>query len=80
MPESYANTLSESSAADGWDAGPQAYLNGDERAGATVNGKVSFTIDRAAVQLTGYTTDFSGALIPSRGWSSAGLRSGSSPG
>jgi serralysin len=32
----------------------QSYLNADERAGATVNGKVSFTIDRAGLQMTGF--------------------------
>jgi serralysin len=69
MPESYVNAASEITA-DG-DVGPQAYLNGDERLGANVNGKASFTIDRAAVQLTGFSTDFSGDLIPARGWSSA---------
>jgi serralysin len=56
------------------DVAPLAFLNGDERAGATVNGKASFTIDRAALQLTGFHTDVFGNLVPERGWSSqAGL-------
>jgi serralysin len=57
-------------AADEGDVAPLAYLNGDERLGATVNGKESFTIDRAALQLTGFHTDVFGNLVAERGWSS----------
>ena len=43
----------------------QSYLNADARAGATVNGKESFTIDRAGLQLTGFDTD---TMAPAPGW------------
>lgn len=42
-----------------------AYLNADERAGVTSNGKVSYTIDRAGLQLTGFDPD---TLKPYPGW------------
>jgi serralysin len=47
----------------------QAFLNADQRAGAAVNGKESFSIDRAALQLTGFRVGPGGELIPERGWS-----------
>src|SRR4029079_7524392 len=58
--------------------GAQDYLNADDRAAITnVEGKPSFTIDRAALQLTGYRTIFSSTgttLVPERVWSAqAGL-------
>lgn len=44
--------------ADGWGRSPAetsaAYLNSDERGGAPVADKPSFTIERAAKQLTGF--------------------------
>src|SRR3982751_2467 len=43
----------------------QSYLNADERAGANVNGKESFTIDRAGLQLTGFDAQ---TMQPSPGW------------
>src|SRR5678816_2675995 len=42
-----------------------SYLNGDERAGANINGKESFTIDRAGLQLTGFDPE---TLQPAPGW------------
>ena len=45
--------------------GPQAYLNADERAVGTVNGKASFSIDRAGLQLTGFDP---GTMAPAPGW------------
>ncbi len=42
-----------------------SYLNADERAGANVNGKDSFTIDRAGLQLTGFDA---ATMQPSPGW------------
>src|SRR5689334_14271242 len=42
-----------------------SYLNADERAGASVNGKESFTIDRAGLQLTGFDA---ATLQPAPGW------------
>src|SRR3954465_14990663 len=42
-----------------------SYLNADERAGANVNGKESFTIDRAGLQLTGFDAQ---TMQPSPGW------------
>ena len=47
---------------------PQAYLNSDERAGAIVDGKVSYTIDRAALQLTGFDPV---TMQPAPGWGGA---------
>ncbi|MBX3485267.1 MAG: M10 family metallopeptidase C-terminal domain-containing protein [Phenylobacterium sp.] len=44
---------------------PVAYLNADERAGATVNGKQSFTIDRAGLQMTGFDP---ATMAPYAGW------------
>ena len=44
---------------------PQAYLNADQRDGAVVDGKVSYTIDRAALQLTGYDPY---TMEPAPGW------------
>ena len=43
----------------------QGYLNADERAGAVVNGKASYTIDRAALQMTGFNPD---TMAPAPGW------------
>ena len=42
-----------------------SYLNADQRAGATVNGKESFTIDRAGLQLVGFYED---TMLPMPGW------------
>ncbi len=48
------------------DDGPGlSYLNADERAGANINGKDSFTIDRAGLQLTGFNPE---TLRPEPGW------------
>ena len=47
------------------DGAGQSYLNADERAGASVNGKASFTIDRAGLQLTGFNAE---TLKPEPGW------------
>lgn len=41
------------------------YLNADQRAGAVVNGKESFTIDRAGLQMTGFDPD---TMKPYPGW------------
>jgi serralysin len=57
--------------ADAWSPdtlGPQAYLNADQREGATVGGKASFSIDRAGLQLTGFNTSPDGSLTPQAGW------------
>jgi serralysin len=43
----------------------QSYLNADARADTTVNGKASFTIDRAGLQLTGFDA---GTMAPAPGW------------
>jgi serralysin len=43
----------------------QSYLNADERAGTSVNGKESFTIDRAGLQLTGFDAV---TMAPAPGW------------
>jgi serralysin len=56
-------TVVETVAATG-DGQPLAYLNADERSGAEVNGKPSYTIDRAALQMTGFKADMS----PEPGW------------
>jgi serralysin len=61
------------SASEGLDPlGPQAYLNADQRADTIINGKTSFTIDRAGLQLTGFTTttnaDGSTTLVAAPGW------------
>ena len=51
------------------DAGHQGYLNADERAtSAAANGKESYSIDRAALQLTGFRI-VNGEMVPERGWS-----------
>ena len=42
--------------------GPQAYLNGDSRAGPTDNGKPSYTIDQAANQIVRGEPGWSGSL------------------
>jgi serralysin len=42
-----------------------SYLNADERAGATLNDKPSFTIDRAGLQLTGFDAK---TMAPDPGW------------
>ena len=48
------------------DDGPgMAYLNADQRAGASINGKESFTIDRAGLQLTGFVPE---TMQPQPGW------------
>ncbi|HEX7884877.1 MAG TPA: M57 family metalloprotease [Phenylobacterium sp.] len=53
-------------AADGADgATGQSYLNADTRAGTTVDGKESFTIDRAGLQLTGFDPV---TMAPAPGW------------
>lgn len=44
-------------AVDGGEITPLAYLNSDERVGIATNGKASFTIDRAGLQLTGFNPD-----------------------
>jgi len=43
----------------------QSYLNADARAGASVNGKESYTIDRAGLQLTGFDPV---TMAPAPGW------------
>lgn len=43
----------------------QGYLNADQRTGATDNGKVSYTIDRAGLQLTGFDAI---TMEPAPGW------------
>src|SRR5829696_1295853 len=48
--------------------GPQAYLNADERSGASPNRKPNYTIDRAGLQLTGYYQQADGTLTPQPGW------------
>jgi serralysin len=52
--------VSESDVADGL-----SYLNADARAGAVVNGKESYTIDRAGLQLTGFDPV---TMAPAPGW------------
>src|SRR5436190_4108845 len=42
-----------------------SYLNADERAGANINGKESFTIDRAGLQMTGFVPE---TMQPQPGW------------
>ncbi|WP_293677519.1 M10 family metallopeptidase C-terminal domain-containing protein [uncultured Phenylobacterium sp.] len=42
-----------------------SYLNAAERLGASVNGKQSFTIDRAGLQMTGFDPD---TMEPAPGW------------
>jgi serralysin len=49
------------------DAGAQGYLNADSRATAIAdNGKISYSIDRAALQLTGFDPQ---TMTPYPGWS-----------
>jgi serralysin len=55
-----AATVSETGEAFG-----QAYLNADERSGVVVNGKQSFSIDRAALQMTGFNPT---TMAPAPGW------------
>ncbi|MBL8771919.1 MAG: M10 family metallopeptidase C-terminal domain-containing protein [Phenylobacterium sp.] len=50
---------------DGVAATPLAYLNADERSGTTVNGKQSFSIDRAGLQMTGFNP---ATMEPYPGW------------
>ncbi len=50
---------------DGADGSIQSYLNATERANTTVNGKASYTIDRAALQMTGFDPD---TMAPAPGW------------
>ena len=44
---------------------PRGFLNADARANATVDGKASFTIDRAALQMTGFDPV---TMAPYPGW------------
>jgi len=46
----------------------QSYLNADERASAVVNGKQSFSIDRAGLQMTGFDP---ATMEPYPGWGGA---------
>src|SRR3569833_3206244 len=46
----------------GGDPGPQFFLDADERAGATVNNKISYTIDQAANQIIRGEPGWSAAL------------------
>jgi serralysin len=57
---------------DGADATGQSYLNADARAGTSVNGKESFTIDRAGLQLTGFDAQ---TMAPAPGWGGVAGRS-----
>ena len=50
---------------DGGEVTPLAYLNADERVGIASNGKASFSIERAGLQLTGFNPD---TLAPAPGW------------
>lgn len=50
---------------DATDGGTLSYLNANERADNVVNGKASYTIDRAALQLTGFNPD---TMAPAPGW------------
>ena len=50
---------------NGGEVTPLAYLNADERVGIATNGKASFMIDRAGLQLTGFNPD---TLAPAPGW------------
>ncbi|WP_293355488.1 M10 family metallopeptidase C-terminal domain-containing protein [Phenylobacterium sp.] len=59
--------MSEADAATG-----QSYLNADQRAGTVVNGKESFTIDRAGLQLTGFDEQ---TMAPAPGWGGVAGRS-----
>lgn len=43
----------------------QSYLNADQRAATTVNGKESFSIDRAGLQMTGFNSI---TMEPAPGW------------
>ncbi|HEY8573758.1 M10 family metallopeptidase C-terminal domain-containing protein [Phenylobacterium sp.] len=52
---------------------PQAYLNADQREGAFISGKTSFTVERAALQLTGYNQTATG-MTPQPGWGGAAGR------
>jgi len=47
------------------DPTPLSYLNSDERNGTVVDGKVSYTIDRAGLQLTGFDPI---TMQPAPGW------------
>lgn len=64
-----AYTVLEPGVADGVTA---SYLNADERLGANVNGKESFTIDRAGLQLTGFDAS---TMAPAAGWGGIAGRS-----
>lgn len=55
-------TVIENGGADG---AFQGYLNADQRSGAVVNGKQSFSIDRAGLQMTGFDPD---TMQPYPGW------------
>jgi serralysin len=71
MPETFDDTGL-------WAPGPAALLNADERGGVDILGKPNFTIDRAALQMTGFKEvvqpDGSTVLRPEPGWSGqAGL-------
>lgn len=56
----------------GTDGAGLSYLNADARAGTTVNGKESFTIDRAGLQLTGFDP---ATMEPAPGWGGVAGRS-----
>jgi serralysin len=57
--------LSEAELAAADDPTPLSYLNSDERAGAVVDGKPSYTIDRAGLQLVGFDPY---TMQPAPGW------------
>ena len=63
FPDAYWGSGPTSSLDGG--GGPLAYLNAEERAGAMLAGKPSFTIDRAALQMTGFDP---ATLQPYPGW------------
>jgi serralysin len=73
MPSDYspvsATEATATDAAHGYvvidDGAALSYLNADQRAGVVVNGKESFTIDRAGLQLTGFDPD---TMTPYAGW------------
>ena len=44
---------------------PQGFLNADARGNATIGGKISFSIDRAALQMTGFDP---ATMAPYPGW------------
>ena len=59
VPWAYADPMFSAGMADGGD--PQFYLNADQRSVATAaNGKISFTIDQAAAQITRDQSEWGG--------------------